>query len=44
MWLLDGAAYQGGEEADEKRRGTDEQPFSDKPPFIRCGETYNTWQ
>ena len=28
------------------RRGegsTDEQPLSDKPPLIRCGETYSTW-
>ena len=23
--------------------GTDEQPLSDKPPLIRCGETYCTW-
>ena len=24
--------------------GTDEQHLSDKPPLIRCGETYSTWQ
>ena len=24
--------------------GTDEQPLSDKPLLIRCGETYCTWQ
>ena len=27
-----------------ERGGTDEQPLSDEPPFIRCGETYCTWQ
>ena len=26
------------------RGGTDEKPLSDKPPLIRCGETYSTWQ
>ena len=44
MWLLDEAAYQGGEEAEEKRRETEEQLFSDKTPLIRCEETFNTWQ
>ena len=29
----------GGEGGD-----TDEQPLSDKPLLIRCGETYCTWQ
>ena len=24
--------------------GTDEQPVFDKPPLIRCGETYSTWR
>ena len=24
--------------------GIDEQPLSDKPPLIRCGKTYSTWQ
>ena len=24
--------------------GTDEQPLSDKPPLIQCGETYCIWQ
>ena len=24
-------------------RGTDEQPFSDKPSLIQYGETYNAW-
>ena len=24
--------------------GTDEHPVSDKPPLIRCGETYSTWR
>ena len=32
----------------KKRRdrdgGTDEQPLSDKPPLIRCGENYSIWQ
>ena len=32
-----GAKYQGGDETEA--RGTDEQPLSDKPPLIRCGET-----
>ena len=27
-----------------KGRGTDEQPLPDKPPLIRCEETYCTWQ
>ena len=44
MWLFGGAAYQGEEEAEAGRRGTDEQSLSDKPPLIRCGETYCTWQ
>ena len=38
------AAYQGGEEPEAGRRGTNEQPMPDKPPLIRCGETYRTWQ
>ena len=25
-------------------RGTDEQPFSDMPSLIQCGETYSAWQ
>ena len=37
-----GAKYQGGDETEA--RGTDEQPLSDKPPLIRCGETYSAWQ
>ena len=37
IWLFDGDKYQGG-------GGTDEQPLSDKPPLIRCGETYSAWQ
>ena len=41
IWLFGGAAYQGGKEA-EAGRGTDKQ--RDKPPLIRCGETYSTWQ
>ena len=33
------------EEKEQRRRvGTDEQPVSDNPPLIRCGETYNTLQ
>ena len=28
----------------EEEGGTDEQHLSDKPPLIRCGETYCTWQ
>ena len=39
--LLGGAAYQGGRGA-EAGSGTDEHPG--KPPLIRCGETYSTWQ
>ena len=42
MWLLGGAKCQGGDEAEA--RGTDEQPLSDKPPLIRCGENYSAWQ
>ena len=39
MWLFGGAKYQGGDEAEA--RGTDEQPLSEKPSLIRCGETYS---
>ena len=42
IWLIDGAEYQTGDEAEA--RDTDEQPLSDKPPLIRCGETYSAWQ
>ena len=34
-------------ERKRQRRGggaTDDQPLSDKPALIRCGETYCTWQ
>ena len=24
--------------------GTDDQPLSDKPPLIQCGETWSMWQ
>ena len=38
----------GGNIKERKRkrqgRGTEEQPFSDKIPLIRFGETYSTWQ
>ena len=37
IWLFGGAKYQGGDEAEAK--GSDEQPLSDKPPLIKCGET-----
>ena len=40
--LFGGAKYKGRDEAEAK--GTDEQPFSDKPPLIRCGQTYSAWQ
>ena len=33
-----------GEEAETGMWGADEQPLSDKPALIRCGETYRTWQ
>ena len=41
-----------GEAACQRRRaadagmgvGSNEQPLSDKPPLIRCGETFSTWQ
>ena len=36
---LVGVKYQGGGEAEAK--GTDKQQLSDKPPLIRCGETYS---
>ena len=42
IWLFGGAKYKGRDEAEAK--GTDEQPFSDKPPLIRCGQTYSAWQ
>ena len=42
IWLFGGAKYQGGDKAEA--RGTDEQPFSDKPSLIRCGEIYSAWQ
>ena len=35
------AKFQGGDAAEA--RGKDEQPLSDKPPLIRCGETYSAW-
>ena len=38
-------ADQGEVEAEEgKGEGTDEQPLSDKPLLIRCGEINSTWQ
>ena len=37
--MFSGAKYQGGHEAEA--RGTDEQPLSDKPPLIQCGETHS---
>ena len=42
IWLFGGAKYQGRVKAEA--RGTYEQPLSDKPPLIRCVETYSTWQ
>ena len=30
--------------AEARRDDTDEQPLSDKPPLILCGETHSTWQ
>ena len=39
IWLFGGAPCQGGEEAEAGRGDTDEQPLSDKPPLIQCGET-----
>ena len=42
MWLFDGAKYQGGDKAEA--RDNDEQPLSDKPPLIRCGENHIAWQ
>ena len=33
-----------GRGRDREGAGTDEQPLSDKPLLIRCGETYSTWQ
>ena len=38
IWLFGGTKFQEGDEAEA--RSTDEQPFSDKPPLTRCGETY----
>ena len=38
--LLNGAKYQGEDKAEA--RDTDEQPLSDKPTLIQCGETYST--
>ena len=43
MWLFGAAAYQGEEEAETGKGGTDEQLLLDKPPLI-CGETYSIWQ
>ena len=38
IWLFGrGIEYQGGDKAEAG--GTDEQPLSDRPPLIRCGET-----
>ena len=42
IWLFSGAKYQGRGKAGA--RGTNEQPLSDKPLLIRCGETHSTWQ
>ena len=39
IWLFGGAAYEGGKR-EREGGGTDEEPVSDKPPLIRCGETY----
>ena len=36
--------YHGGEEEGAGKGDPDEQPLSDKPTLIRCGETYRTWQ
>ena len=41
---LAGKSSQGGEEAEAEREATDKQHLSNKPPFIRCGETYCIWQ
>ena len=36
FWVFGVAKHQEGDEAEA--RGTDEQPLSDKPPLIQCGE------
>ena len=36
------AKYEGGNKVEAW--GTDEQPLSNKPPLIRCGEIYSAWQ
>ena len=41
---LVGKSCQGGEGRDEEGGGTGEQHLSDKPPLIRCGQTYCAWQ
>ena len=41
IWLFGRAKYQGGHKAEA--RSTDEQPLSDKPLLIQCGETYSAW-
>ena len=39
------AAYQIGKEGEARRWGAVmSNPLSDKPPLIRCGETYSTSQ
>ena len=42
--LFGEAAYQGEKEAEAGKGGTDEQVLSNKPPLIRCLETYSAWQ
>ena len=39
--LFGGVTYEGGEERKTRRGVSEEQPFSDKPPLIQCGENYH---
>ena len=42
IWLFGAAKYQGLDKAEA--RSTDGQPLSEKPPLIRCEETYSARQ